>query len=77
MNDHKPLTDDALAAASGGMAATKPQFYARHTVVKGETLQRIADRYKTNVASIEALNPFIRAHQAPPAGWMLTVPDNR
>lgn len=45
-----------------------------HTVVLDETLSEIAVRYKTNVAQLRKMNPFIRYPDVIMPGWNLSVP---
>ena len=45
-----------------------------HAVMPGETLGQIASRYKTTVAQLRQLNPFITSPDNVKVGWNLSVP---
>ncbi len=47
--------------------------YVKHTVVPGNTLSGLANRYYTTVNSIMRLNPFIKNKRLIRVGWVLTI----
>ena len=68
------LTDEQLELVDGG--ATK-QRYIDYTVRVGDTLHRLAKKFKTTVEAIMRLNPIIKDRNLIRVGWNLTIPDNR
>ncbi len=75
----KDLNLDELEEASGG--ASKPygdgkKKYIKHTVVRGNTLSGLANRYNTTVKSIMSLNPIIKNKSLIVVGWVLTIQCN-
>lgn len=77
MSEHNKgvLSDEDLTAVSGG--ASKGKKYVRHTVVKGDTLGKLAAHYKTTIEAIMDLNPIITNRNLIRIGWELNIPDNR
>ena len=69
------LTDEELASISGG--ANGEQKYIRYTVLKGDTLTKLAYRFNTTIAAIMNLNPIITNPDLIRVGWVLTIPYNR
>lgn len=47
---------------------------SNYIVKEGDTLSRIATQYKTDIATMKQLNPFIRNSDHIQAGWSLSVP---
>lgn len=47
-----------------------------YTVVKGDSLAKIASKYSTTVDEIVALNPCIKNKNVIAVGWKLTIPTN-
>ena len=48
-----------------------------HKVVKGDTLLKIAAKYKTTSQEIMKLNPTIKDASHIEIGWELKIPDNK
>ncbi len=73
----KNLNTDEIEEAAVG-SDVKPygdglKKYIRHMVVKGDTLEDLAEKYSTTVKSIVTLNPVIRDRDLIRAGWVLTI----
>ncbi len=70
------LNLEEMEEASGG--AAKPygdgtRQYVKHTVVRGNTLSGLANRYNSTVKSIMKLNPIIKDKSLIRVGWVLTI----
>ncbi len=73
----KNLNADEIEEAVGG-SDEKPygdglKKYIRHMVAKGDTLEGLAEKYRTTVKSIVMLNPVIRNRDLIRVGWVLTI----
>ncbi len=64
------------AAGGTGIYADGRIFTIEHTVVPGNTLSGLANRYNTTVQSIMALNAFIKDKNLIRVGWVLTIQVN-
>ena len=71
------LSEDELAQAAGGAAEMPYGNFIEYTVVRGDTLGRIARRFGTTVADIMALNPIIKNRNFIRTGWVLLINDKR
>jgi membrane-bound lytic murein transglycosylase D len=73
-----PGTGERLLAKLPGLPVWSPPVpaYAVHRVRKGETLSGIADRYRTSVRSIMAMNGLRNSHYLK-VGWKLKIPTKR
>ena len=53
------------------------QKYVSYTVVLGDNLTKIAEKFKTTIRAVVDLNPKIQDPNLIVTGWVLKVPDNR
>ncbi len=72
------LNEEEMEAASGGTGiyADGRVYFIEHTVVPGNTLSGLANRYNTTVKSIMSLNSFIKDKNLIRVGWVLTIEVN-
>ncbi len=77
-NEVKDLELDELEEASGGVKpwGNGKTTLIQHTVVRGNTLSGLANRYYTSVKSIMQLNPIIKNKNLIVEGWILTIRAN-
>ncbi len=69
---------DTMEAINGGTGVYKdgkPRT-VKHTVVAGNTLSGLANRYNTTVNSIMKANTFIKDKNLIVKGWVLTIHAN-
>ena len=52
-NRGRPLSEDSLGQVSGGRSISG---YIEHTVIRGDTLDKISERYHVTVAQLVELN---------------------
>ena len=71
-NETIKLNDEEIQNAAGG--AGSERVY-RCTVVRGDTLIGIANRFHTTMQTMIALNPFIVDVNNLQEGWVLRLPD--
>lgn len=64
------LSEDRLEEVNGGAG----ERYVHYTVVCGDTIVKIAQRYRTSVQSIIDVNPIIMDGNELRVGWILLVP---
>ena len=74
-NEKNVLSPEELENAAGGY--DEYGGYIRHTVVRGDTLSGLAQRYRTSIDAIMRLNPIITNRDLIKVGWVLLIPDNR
>ncbi len=77
-NEVKDLELEEMEEVSGG---AKPygngkSTLIQHTVVRGNTLSGLANRYNTTVKSIMKLNPIIKNKSLIVVGWVLDIQCN-
>ena len=70
-NPNRIFPGQVINIPTGGIPPTGPRTY---TVVTGDTLYRIAVRFGTTVAALQAANPFITNPTRIYPGWVLTIP---
>ncbi len=70
------MNETELEQVSGGADGEGWQNCTLYTVQRGDTLPRIAYRYRTTVDEIMVLNPIITDRSFLRIGWILRIPDN-
>lgn len=70
------VNEEELNEVSGGIVMPGGRV-VQYTVVKGDTLGRLAQKYRTTIEVIMAMNPIIKNRNLIRIGWVLTIPDNR
>lgn len=73
----REMNETELGQVSGGVGGAGRQNYTSYTVVHGDTLPRLAYRYRTTIDAIMVLNPIIPNRNFIRTGWVLRIPDNR
>ena len=71
----KVLNDEELDNVDGG--ARSSGRIVNYTVIKGDTLEKLAHRFRTTINAILSLNPIITDRNLIRIGWVLRIPDNR
>ena len=66
------INENQLEGVNGGAG----DRYTRYTVVRADTITRIAQRFGT-VQNIYELNPMVIERKELRVGWILLVPDYR
>ncbi len=69
---------EQMEEVSGGTGVYKDGkvYTIKHTVVAGNTLSGLANRYNTTIQSIMKLNTFIKDKNLIVKGWVLTIHAN-
>ena len=68
--DSSPETEEQLASLPTAKIRTLPESDCRHKVRAGETLTRIADRYKISVAKLQQANDFSAKKKLIAGAWI-------
>ncbi len=73
----KEVKLEELENVSGGTSYTVDDFgrrYVVHKVVKGDTLGKLARKYRTTISACMAANPIIKNKNLIKIGWTLRIP---
>ena len=73
-NLHSQIAQEVNELLNGAAPTPTIVTSIKHTVAKGETLQKIANRYGVTVYAIMSVNPIIKDPNKISVGWVLTIP---
>ncbi len=73
INRNPELSGEEMEEVSGGVYGNGSVTIIEYTVVRGDTLGRLANRFNTSVNSIMKLNPIIKNKNLIVTGWKLQI----
>ncbi len=73
MNKDQELNAEEMEDVSGGVYGDGSVTLIEYTVVRGDTLGKLARRFNTSINSIMKLNPIIKNKNLIVTGWKLQI----